>query len=75
MPIYEFVCMAVRVALRGARADGTSGRLPDCGSSNVRKQFSVFAAHGVESGPRVVRRRWLLRRLLRLRSLTIRRRR
>ena len=30
---------------------GEAADCPDCGSANVRKQFSVFAAHGVESGP------------------------
>ena len=29
---------------------GEAADCPDCGSANVRKQFSVFAAHGVESG-------------------------
>jgi hypothetical protein len=28
---------------------GESADCPDCGSVNVRKQFSVFAAHGVET--------------------------
>ena len=30
---------------------GGGADCPDCGSSNVRKQFSVFAAHGVEKAP------------------------
>ena len=49
---------------------GAGADCPDCGSANVRKQLSVFAAHGVESGPPPWRRRRrLLRRLLRLRAL------
>ena len=49
---------------------GGEADCPDCGSSNVRKQFSVFAAHGVEKAPfGGRRRRRLLRRLLRLRPL------
>ena len=75
MPIYEFVCMECESHYEELVPMGTSADCPDCGSANVRKQFSVFAAHGVESAARVVRRRGLLRRLLRLRSLTIRRRR
>ena len=45
---------------------GEAADCPDCGSANVRKQFSVFAAHGIETArPRSAEGR-LLRRLLRL---------
>ena len=70
MPIYEFVCMECEAHYEELVAMGASADCPDCGSANVRKQLSVFAAHGVESGPALRRRRRrLLRRLLRLRSL------
>jgi putative FmdB family regulatory protein len=51
MPIYEFVCMECEAHYEELVAMGASADCPDCGSANVRKQFSVFAAHGVESGP------------------------
>jgi len=51
MPIYEFVCMECEGHYEELVAMGASADCPDCGSANVRKQFSVFAAHGVESGP------------------------
>ena len=44
---------------------------PECGAGNVLKQLSTFAVAGVSSQPKLGRRRWLLRRLLRLR-LTVR---
>jgi len=51
MPIYEFVCMECEAHYEELVAMGASADCPDCGSANVRKQLSVFAAHGVESGP------------------------
>ena len=51
MPIYEFVCMQCESHYEELVPMGASADCPDCGSSDVRKQFSVFAAHGVESGP------------------------
>jgi putative FmdB family regulatory protein len=51
MPIYEFVCMACESHYEELVPMGKSADCPDCGSSNVRKQFSVFAAHGVEKAP------------------------
>jgi putative FmdB family regulatory protein len=51
MPIYEFVCMECESHYEELVAMGASADCPDCGSANVRKQISVFAAHGVESGP------------------------
>ena len=51
MPIYEFVCMECESHYEELVPMGTNADCPDCGSENVRKQLSVFAAHGVESGP------------------------
>jgi putative FmdB family regulatory protein len=51
MPIYEFVCMQCESHFEELVRVGETSDCPDCGSSNVRKQLSVFAAHGVESGP------------------------
>src|SRR5207253_2017289 len=50
MPIYEFVCMQCESHFEELVAMGASADCPDCGSANVRKQLSVFAAHGVEGG-------------------------
>jgi putative FmdB family regulatory protein len=51
MPIYEFVCMQCESHYEELVAMGQGADCPDCGSANVRKQFSVVAAHGVESRP------------------------
>ena len=51
MPIYEFVCMECESHYEELVPMGANADCPDCGSVNVRKQFSVFAAHGIESGP------------------------
>jgi putative FmdB family regulatory protein len=50
MPIYEFVCMECESHYEELVPMGEDVDCPDCGSANVRKQFSVFAAHGVETG-------------------------
>jgi putative FmdB family regulatory protein len=49
MPIYEFVCMECESHYEELVPMGAVADCPDCGSENVRKQFSVFAAHGLES--------------------------
>ena len=47
MPIYEYVCMACESHFEELVRAGDAGpSCPDCGASNVRKQLSVFAAHG-----------------------------
>lgn len=51
MPIYEFVCMECESHYEELVPMDATADCPDCGSENVRKQFSVFAAHGVENGP------------------------
>jgi putative FmdB family regulatory protein len=50
MPIYEFVCMQCESHYEELVPMGSDADCPDCGSSDVRKQFSVFAAHGIEKG-------------------------
>jgi putative FmdB family regulatory protein len=49
MPIYEFVCMQCEAHYEELVPMGEDAACPDCGSPDVRKQFSVFAAHGVEN--------------------------
>jgi putative FmdB family regulatory protein len=46
VPIYEFVCMECESHYEELVPMGRDADCPDCGSANVRKQFSVFAAHG-----------------------------
>jgi putative FmdB family regulatory protein len=53
VPIYEFVCMACESHYEELVPMGEDAACPDCGSTNVRKLFSVFAAHGVERGEAV----------------------
>jgi putative FmdB family regulatory protein len=45
VPIYEFVCMECESHYEELVPMGRDSDCPDCGSENVRKQFSVFAAH------------------------------
>ena len=54
MPIYEYVCMECESHFEElVRMGQTETSCPDCGASNVRKQFSVFAAHGTAAQPGV----------------------
>jgi putative FmdB family regulatory protein len=46
MPIYEFVCMQCESHFEELVRMGEGADCPDCGSADVRKQFSVFATHG-----------------------------
>ena len=47
MPIYEFVCMKCESHFEELlRTDESDPACPDCGASNVARQFSVFAASG-----------------------------
>ena len=46
MPIYEYVCMQCESHFEELVRNGEQPHCPDCGDSNVRKQLSVFAAHG-----------------------------
>ena len=48
MPIYEYVCMQCESHFEElVRYDDASPACPDCGAADVRKQLSVFAAHGI----------------------------
>jgi len=49
MPIYEYVCMECESHFEELVRNGHDPDCPDCGTENVRKQFSVFAAHGVSA--------------------------
>jgi putative FmdB family regulatory protein len=51
MPIYEYVCMSCESHFEELVRNGHDPDCPDCGASNVRKQFSVFATHGTAAGP------------------------
>ena len=45
--MYEFVCMTCESHYEELlRVDDADPGCPDCGSEKVRRQFSVFAAHG-----------------------------
>ena len=51
MPIYEYVCMKCESHFEELVRNGEKPACPDCGGAKVQKQFSVFAAHGVQSAP------------------------
>lgn len=52
MPIYEYVCMECESHFEElVRMGDPDVACPDCESANVRKQFSVFAAHGTAAQP------------------------
>ena len=51
MPIYEYVCMACESHFEELVRNGQEPDCPDCGASNVRRQLSVFAAHGTAEQP------------------------
>ncbi|HEY7705882.1 MAG TPA: zinc ribbon domain-containing protein [Gaiellaceae bacterium] len=46
MPIYEYVCMSCESHFEELVRNGEQPDCPDCGTANVRKQLSIFAAHG-----------------------------
>jgi putative FmdB family regulatory protein len=50
MPIYEYVCMSCESHFEELVRNGEQPDCPDCGAANVRKQLSVFAAHGSSTG-------------------------
>ena len=52
MPIYEYVCMVCESHFEELVRNGETAVGPDCGAGNVRRQFSVFAAHGTAAQPR-----------------------
>ena len=45
MPIYEYVCMQCESHFEELVRNGEAVTCPSCAGANVRKQFSVFAAH------------------------------
>jgi putative FmdB family regulatory protein len=51
MPIYEYVCMECESHFEELVRGDTHVACPDCEATNVRKQFSVFAAHGTAVQP------------------------
>ena len=51
MPIYEYVCMECESHFEELVRNGESVACPDCSAANVKRQFSVFAAHGTSTQP------------------------
>jgi putative FmdB family regulatory protein len=51
VPIYEYVCMECEAHFEELVRNGEAPNCPDCNASNVRKQLSVFAAHGTAEQP------------------------
>jgi putative FmdB family regulatory protein len=51
VPIYEYVCMECESHFEELVRNGEQPDCPDCSSANVRKQLSVFAAHGIAEQP------------------------
>ena len=52
VPIYEYVCMSCESHFEElVRMDDESPACPDCAGTNVRRQLSVFAAHGTAEQP------------------------
>ena len=47
MPIYEYVCMECESHFEELVRGGEAVACPDCSATNVVKQFSSFAVHGV----------------------------
>jgi putative FmdB family regulatory protein len=52
VPIYEYVCMKCESHFEElVRMGDEATSCPDCGGGNVRRQLSVFAAHGTAEAP------------------------
>jgi putative FmdB family regulatory protein len=51
VPIYEYVCMECESHFEELVRGEEQVACPDCEASNVRRQLSVFAAHGVTTQP------------------------
>jgi putative FmdB family regulatory protein len=51
VPIYEYVCMTCESHFEELVRMGDDADCPDCGSADVRRQVSVFAAHGASESP------------------------
>ena len=46
VPIYEYVCMQCESHFEELVRNGEQPDCPGCGAVDIRKQLSVFAAHG-----------------------------
>ena len=53
MPIYEYVCMSCESHFEELVRHDETPACPDCGSKKAKRQFSVFAAHGLSQQPSV----------------------
>jgi putative FmdB family regulatory protein len=51
MPIYEYVCMVCESHFEELVRGDQDPSCPDCSSANVKRQLSVFAAHGTAAAP------------------------
>ena len=52
MPVYEYACMECEEHFEElVRMDAEAPPCPSCGSADVLKQLSVFAAHGTSTQP------------------------
>ena len=49
MPIYEYVCMRCESHFEELVRHDESPACPDCGSTKAKRQFSMFAAHGLST--------------------------
>ena len=50
MPIYEYVCMECESHFEELVRGEEQVACPDCAATNVSRQFSSFAVHGVDEG-------------------------
>ena len=50
MPIYEYVCKKCSHPFEALVRSGEQPECPECGSTNLGKQFSVPAAHSLGGG-------------------------
>ena len=55
MPIYEYVCMSCESHFEELVRARRDPACPDCGSTKAKRQFSVFAAHGLSTQPSSVK--------------------
>ena len=50
VPIYEYVCMECESHFEELVRGEEQVACPDCAATNVSRQFSTFAVHGVDEG-------------------------
>ena len=53
MPIYEYVCMECESHFEELVRGAEQIACPDCAATNVSRQFSTFAVHGMSKQPGV----------------------